>query len=237
LNDILQTHNGLLTDADLVRLRSLAQTLARIESFTTHRYNKRCFGTLYKGVHSNWQRLDTIIDYARWLAQQLGSESIAGRLLDCWPSYTRDHNHFRDALHQAGLARWELAALLPNLINPTTPLTAMIRTAEKFQDKITLWSKYLHRHSPDLTLTCNQLLAMAAIDSDDIADSRLPMREYDQRIISHIATRGVDHSTLDITANWLLDTMDHLDIDLATVRRHLDAEARLDTSSAVQIAL
>jgi hypothetical protein len=237
LSDILQTHNGLLTDADLVRLRSLAQTLARIESFTTHIYNKRCFGTLYKGVHSNWQRLDTLIDYARWLAQQLGSESIAGRLLDCWPSYTRDHNSIRGELHQAAHAGWELAALLPNLIGPSTPMPSMIRTAEKFQDKITLWSKYLHRHSPDQTLTPNRLLALADITPEDIADCRLPSREHDQRIIAHIASNGVDFSTLDITANWLLDTMDHLDIDLATVRRHLDAESRLDTTSAVQIAL
>ncbi len=238
LNDILQTHNGLLTEADLVRLRSLALTLARIESFTSHRYNKRCFGTLYKGVHSNWQRLDGLIDYARWLAQQLGSETIAGRLLDCWPSYTRDHNIFRDELHQAAVASWQLGALLPDMITESSPLPSLIRTAEKYQDKITLWASYLHRHANDPTLTPHRLMLLAGLAVDDnTRAARLPQREYDERILSHVVAKGLSFSTLDATSNWLLDTMDHLDIDLATVRRHLDAEARLDTTSAVQIAL
>ena len=101
LNEILKHHNGVLTDNDLKRLDSLAMTLRFAELFSNDAYYQRNFGSLFKGTDTNWQRLDSVVNYTRSLAQDLGSSLLVAQLADHWVSFERDFGTVTPQLESA----------------------------------------------------------------------------------------------------------------------------------------
>ena len=67
--------------------------------------------------------------------------------------------------------------------------------------------------------------------SQDIA---LPQREYDERIYQHIVGVGLSDDSVAATAEWLTNTLNHLDIDAPTVRRYLDGESQFETTESIK---
>jgi len=227
LNEILKHHNGVLTDNDLKRLDSLAKTLKFAELFSDDAYYQRNFGSLFKGTDTNWQRLDSVVNYIRSLAQDLGSSLLVAQFADQWVSFERDFNNIAPQLESAASSAHKLCSLIPMFINQNTQLEHAVTTAEKFRSRVNTWQKYLHRHFADSELTPYQLLSNVELDDHSHPDITLPQQEFDERIYQHIVGSGLTSETISATSEWLQNVVVRLQTDIPTVRRFLDKEADL----------
>lgn len=235
LNEILKTHNGLVTDSDLERLTKLAKTLKFAELFEEDLYYKRCFGSLFHGVNTNWQRLDSVINFARNLSYDLDSAQLVARLTERWPSFQRDFASLNEPLRPAATAAHKLSTLIPLFVSTGTRLSHAVRTANKFHDKVNQWQRYLQKHVQDNTLTPYSMLeqsqATANADSPDVS---LAEQEFDDRIYHHIVGKGLSQEAVAATADWLRVSVERLEIDVPTIRRYLDSESQFDPDGRYQ---
>ena len=227
LNEILKHHNGVLTDNDLNRLDSLAKTLKFAELFSDDAYYQRNFGSLFKGTDTNWQRLDSVVNYIHSLAQDLGSSLLVAEFADHWVSFERDFNEFAPHLESAASSAHKLCSLIPTFIDPNTPLAHATTTAEKFRTRIDKWQKYLHKNYADTELTPYQLLSNVELDAHNPPKVTLSQQEFDERIYQHIVGGGLSPETVSATSEWLFNVIVRLQTDTPTVRRFLDKEAVL----------
>jgi hypothetical protein len=231
LNEILKTHNGLITDNDLQKLDKMASTLRFSELFESDKYYKRYFGSLFHGTRTNWQRLDSVVNYLRNLSYDLGSAALVSRLAEHWPSFQRDFQSIQDALQPAAVSAHQLRGLIPQLIDDNTSLSDAISIAGKLQQKLNTWQSYLNRHTTDEQLTPYIITRQNPSNADAVIPPvELPQRDYDERIYQHIVGVGLSDESIAATAEWLLTTLTHLEIDMATIRRYLDGESSLTTS-------
>ncbi len=227
LNEILKTHHGVVTENDLKRLDSLAKTLRFAELFNDDVYYTRCFGSLFNGTDTNWQRLDSVINYVRSLSQDLGSSLLVAQFADQWGSFERDFTKVEPHLDSAASSAHKLCSLIPMFINRETPLEHATRTAEKFHTRIDQWQKYLRKHFADTELTPFQLLSNVELSDHNHPTIALAQQEFDERIYSHIVGCGLDTENVSATAEWLLNVIERLQVDIPTVRRFCDREAEL----------
>ena len=229
LNEILKTHNGLVTDNDLKKLDALAKTLRFAELFEQDPYYRRCFGTLFHGVETNWQRLDSVINFARNLSYDLDSSELVGRLAEHWPSFQRDFSELQETLRPAATSSHKLCSLIPLFVNSQTNLQHAISTSEKFHDKVNKWQKYLRKHIVDTSLTPYSILQPAQFsDVQSTQEIAFSEHEYDDRIYHHIVGVGLPQENIAATAEWLINAVERLEIDLPTLRRYLDSESNFD---------
>lgn len=230
LNEILRYNNGVLTDNDLERLTRLAKTLQFSETFNSDPYYKRHFGSLFKGTDTNWQRLDTVVNFNHSLSQELGSSLLVAQFADQWVSFERDFNSFAANIESAAGSAHKLCSLIPSFVDQSTKLEHASRTAEKFRCRIDVWQKYLHRHFADTELTPFQLLSNLDLGDHSYPTITLSQEEIDDRIYRHIVGRGLSSEAVSATSKWLLNVIVELQTDSATVRRFLDKEAALHSS-------
>lgn len=229
LNEILKTHNGLITDGDLQRLDAMAKTLRFAELFEQDAYYKRCFGSLFHGVNTNWQRLDSVVNFARSLSYDLNSAELVGRLTQNWPAFQRDLSSLQDTLRPAATDAHKLCSLLPLFINEKTRLHHAVRTTDKFHDKVDAWQNYLKKYVLDTSLTPYAILEKErTMQTNTTQQVSLTEQEYDERIYHHIVGVGLSTENVAATAEWLLNSIEKLNIDLPTIRRHLDAECQFE---------
>ena len=229
LNEILKTHNGLVTDNDLLRLEALARTLKFAELFEEDPYYRRCFGSLFHGVSTNWQRLDSVVNFARSLSYDLDSHELVGRLAQHWPSFQRDFAALQPTLRPAATSAHKLCSLIPMFINQDTSLENAISTTNKFHDKVNTWQNYLRKYISDPSLTPYSILKSEQLEAiDNPQEIAFSEREYDDRIYHHIVGVGLTEENVSATAEWLINSIDRLDIDLPTVRRYLDSESHFE---------
>ncbi len=232
LNEILKTHNGLVTDRDLERLTELAKTLKFAELFENDIYYKRCFGTLFRGVNSNWQRLDSVINFARNLSYELDSSTLVGQLIEHWPSFQRDFATLTPSLRPAAVSAHKLTTLIPMFVSGETNLDNAVKTAGKFHDKVNQWQRYLQKNVSDTTLTPFAMLEQSSRQNERTPVS-LAEQEFDDRIYHHIIGKGLSRESVAATANWLRVSVQRLEIDVPTVRRFLDSESSFDSRTQV----
>jgi hypothetical protein len=223
LNEILKTHNGLITDNDLRKLEALAKTLRFSELFDEDPYYRRCFGSLFDGVNTNWQRLDSVINFSRNLSYELGSSQLVGRLNESWPSFQRDFSAMTPALRAAAISAHKLTLLVPAFISNDTSIENAVNTAGKFRARVNQWQHYLRKNTTDLTSTPFAMIKAAPRDESDISVLLSP-QDYDDRIYHHIIGSQLDREAVSATAQWLYNTLRHLQIDAPTVRRYLDSD-------------
>ncbi len=230
LNEILKTCNGLVTEGDLERLNSLARTLKFSELFEEDVYYKRCFGSLFNGVSTNWQRLDSVVNFARNLSYDLDSAQLVGRLTEHWPSFQRDFENLSDPLRPAAMSAHKLSTLIPMFISTDTRLSHAVRTANKFHDKVNQWQRYLQKNVQDTSLTPYAMLQQPHADAMGSPDVSLAQREYDDRIYHHIVGKGLSRETVAATSDWLRVSIERLEIDVPAIRRFLDSESKFDAN-------
>lgn len=230
LNEILRYHNGVLTDGDLERLTRLAKSLRFSETFNDDPYYKRHFGSLFKGTDTNWQRLDTVVDFNHSLSLALGSTLLVAQFSDEWVSFERDFESFAPNIESASSSAHKLCALIPMFIDRDTRLDSAARTAEKFRCRIDVWQKYLHKHFADTELTPMQLLSNMELGDHSYPTVSLSQQQIDERIYRHVVGRDLPDESVAATAEWLLNVIVDLQTDTATVRRFLDKEAVLHRS-------
>ncbi len=233
LNEILKTHNGLVTDNDLQKLETLAKTLRFSELFEEDLYYKRCFGSLFNGVNTNWQRLDSVVNFSRNLASELDSTELVGRLNESWPSFQRDFSALMPKLRPAATAAHKLTLLVPAFINNETRIDNALSTASKFRSRVRQWQRYLSKTTGNPTSTPFSMIAASPRIESDVSVLLAPL-EYDDRIYHHIIGSQLDQETVSATAQWLYNTLTHLQIDAPTVRRYLDADLDLDASRRIR---
>ena len=230
LNDILTYHNAILTDNDLDRLDKLAKTLQFSETFNNDPYYKRHFGSLFKGTDTNWQRLDSVVNFNHWLSQALGSSLLVAQFADQWVSFERDFNSIAANIETAASSAHKLCSLIPMFIKPDTKLEHASRTAEKFRCRVDQWQRYLHRHYADSELTPLQLLSHLDLGDHSYPSVTLSQHELNEKIYRHIAAQGLSTESVSVTAKWLLNVLVKHETDTATVRMFLDREASLHSS-------
>ena len=236
LNEILKTHNGLITDNDLKRLDKMASTLRFSELFDEDKYYKRYFGSLFHGTDTNWQRLDSIVNFVRGLSYDLDSHQLVGRLTERWPSFQRDFESIQELLRPAAVDAHLLRSLIPLFIEETTTIEAALKTARKLQQKVQTWQAYLIKHLREETLTPYIIAKSQGVNAEKASQLvELPQREYDERIYQHIVGIGLSDDSVAATAEWLLNTLKHLEIDIPTVRRYLDSEASLEERRTAKV--
>ena len=229
LNEILKTHNGLVTDNDLKKLDALAKTLRFAELFEQDPYYRRCFGTLFHGVETNWQRLDSVINFARNLSYDLESSALVGRLAEHWPAFQRDFTALQETLRPAATSSHKLCTLIPIFVNPHTNLQHAISTSRKFHDKVNKWQKYLRKYIVDTSRTPYSILQPTQYaDVQSTQNIAFSEQEYDDRIYHHIVGVGLSQESIAATAEWLINAVERLEIDLPTLRRYLDGESNFD---------
>ncbi|OED42284.1 hypothetical protein AB833_06415 [Chromatiales bacterium (ex Bugula neritina AB1)] len=235
LNEILKTHNGLVTDKDLESLTELSKTLKFSELFENDVYYKRCFGNLFRGVNSNWQRLDSVVNFARNLSYELDSSHLVSRLIEHWPSFQRDFNSLTPALRPAATSAHKLTTLIPMFVSSETNLANTVKTAVKFHDKVNQWQRYLQKNVTDVSLTPYAMLEKsAAAMSMQSPVVSLSQQEYDDRIYHHIVGKGLSRETVAATAEWLRVSIERLEIDIPTIRRYLDSESSFDSPARIK---
>ncbi len=227
LNDILKTHHGVVTESDLAKLDSLAKTLRFAELFDEDYSYKRSFGSLFKGTNTNWQRLDSVLNYVRALSQDLGSSKLVAHFATDWETFESDFKIMAPALEPAASSAHQLCALIPMFINRTTSLVHATRSAEKFNQRVDQWQKYLRQNYADTELTPFQLLSNVDLGDHTHPTIALAQQDFDDRIYSHIVGCGLDAENVSATAEWLQNVIERLEIDIPTVRRFLDKEAEL----------
>jgi len=236
LNEILKTHNGLITDNDLQRLDKMASTLRFSELFESDQYYKRYFGSLFHGTDTNWQRLDSVINYVRNLSFDLGSHPLVGRLAEQWPSFQRDFDSIQEQLQPAAIDAHLLRSLIPFFVDETTTLPTALKTAGKLQKKVDAWQSYLIRHVRDETLTPYNIARNQGVTPEEASQQvDLPQRDYDERIYHHIVGVGLSDDCVAATSEWLLNTLNYLEIDVPTVRRYLDSESSFEEQKATSV--
>jgi len=227
LNEILKTHNGLVTDNDLRKLEALARTLRFAELFEEDPYYQRCFGSLFNGVHTNWQRLDSVINFSRNLAYELGSSELISRLNESWPSFQRDFKTLLPMLKPAATSAHKLTLLIPTFVTTDTSIDNAMSTAGKFRSRVNQWQRYLRKNVSNTECTPFSMINNSSID-ESATTVLLTPHDYDDRIYHHIIGCSLDRDTVSTTALWLYNTLKHLQIDAATVRRYLDSDLNLD---------
>lgn len=236
LNEILKTHNGLVTDNDLRKLDKMASTLRFAELFDSDKYYKRYFGSLFHGIRTNWQRLDSVVNYVRNLSYDLGSPALVGRLAEHWPAFHRDFQSIQEELQPAATDAHLLRSLIPLFIDESTTLPAAISTAGKLKEKVQSWQSYLNKHLRDGDLTPYLIAKSQHLPTDDSSPLvELPQRDYDDRIYQHIVGVGLSDDCVAATAEWLKNTLNYLEIDIATVRRYLEGESSIDFNEGVKV--
>ena len=228
LNEILKTHNGLVTDNDLEKLEALAKTLRFSELFDEDPYYQRCFGSLFDGVNTNWQRLDSVVNFSRNLAYELGSSELVGRMNESWPSFQRDFRALMPQLKPAAIAAHKLTLLLPSFISNETSIDNALSTAGKFRTRVNQWQRYLRKTTGNSNSTPYSMIEASPRNESDV-NVLLAPQEYDDRIYNHIIGTQLDQESVSATAQWLYNTLTHLQIDAPTVRRYLDSDLDFDT--------
>jgi len=225
LNEVLRNPNGVLTENELQRLDKLAKTLRFSELFESDVYYKRAFGPLFRGTDTNWQRLDSIVDYTHSLSAALGSPALVGQFTNHWASFERDFEELAPILETAAIAAYQLCALIPMFIDHDTTLENAASTGSKFQIRVDQWQGYMRRYYADLKLTPYQFLSTMDLGDHSHPTVGLSQKEFDERIYRHIVGAGLSDETIAATAEWLVNVTQRLDIDVPSVRRYLDKEA------------
>ena len=76
-----------VTAVHLQRLQQLAKLLRFRELFVNNAEYRLAFGPGYRGLRTDWATLETAVDYARELADALGSDALASRALQQWGQF------------------------------------------------------------------------------------------------------------------------------------------------------
>lgn len=118
-----------LTNDHRRAIAQLEKLLRFRELFVNNTEYRLALGPGYRGLRTDWAELDTMLDYARELAEVLESETLAGCLLSQWEAFRQAHIRELPALQAAAEALRRLLAIegLHFQHEPAEPLVARAR--------------------------------------------------------------------------------------------------------------
>jgi len=96
IKSILKDSNEFKKSQDFVdRLDKLYQTVTEVEKFKANDDYKLVLGSLFKGLETDWKKLDNLIDFSQNLREKLGVEA-ATKILADWDSHIDEVVNFKE---------------------------------------------------------------------------------------------------------------------------------------------
>jgi len=204
-------------------LHQLAKVLRFRELFVNNTEYRQALGPGYRGLQTDWNELDSMIQYSAELSTHLESDDLAARLLDNWPACRSLYVTEFEQLQEGAEALHKLLRVI-GTAERHSPLHTLLPGCTLLADNLQTW------RTPELDLTAyhshtaaDVLACFSGLDNAD-AHTEAVVVATEQRIREHIKDQSTEPRAIVDTLIWLLQACEtasrqSLNIDVIVRRR------------------
>ncbi len=197
-----------LNDEHKRQLNQLVKVLRFRELFVNNTEYRLALGSAYRGLRTDWDELETLINYAQELSSVLLNESIAAQALGDWKNFRQSYIEHLDQLQQTGTA----LRMLMQVVRPSdhnTSATELLIKAGWLADQLNSWNMDYGLMTNFGDKTPDQVLKLFSGKSslDEATETRV--RYANNKLQSHLMDHKNDKAILQINATltWLHDAV------------------------------
>ena len=199
-------------------LGQLAKVLRFRELFVNNVEYRAALGPGYRGLRTDWEALESVSEYARELAEILGSETLAAAAIGAWPTFRRAFVMELETLQGAAEATRRLL-LIGGARWQSRPVEELVEHAADLGERLLRWHLDYGDVVTHAARTPASLLErFTGREREDLmTESRVA--EAQRRIAAGVTERGLSAGAIADTLRWLREASE-------TAERHsLGAEA------------
>ena len=204
-------------------LSQLAKVLRFRELFVNNVEYRQALGRGYKGLRTDWAMLVKASDYAREVAEVLGSETLAASLLDDWQNFRTHFIRELETIQQAADATRTLLAIVGKRWQ-TQSVSALATHATLIAGRLDHWHTqygYAESHSKKTASTVLSSFSGATMDHVLIETQ---VNETQSRIVQQLSDGEISIDQISDTLVWLSqasDTAREHQLDIDSIIEHL----------------
>ena len=183
-------------------LSQLAKVLRFRELFVNNVEYRAALGRGYRGLRTDWAMLAKASDYARELAEVLGSEMVAATLLDDWSNFRNSFVRELETIQQAADATRTLLAIVGKRWQ-TQSVSALSIHANLIAGRLDHWHAqygYAEMHAGKTAATVLSSFSGATMDHVLIETQ---VNETQSRILQRLADNEISIDQISDTLMWL----------------------------------
>ncbi len=128
-----------LTDIHRRQLNKLVKVLRFRELFVNNSEYRLAFGPAYRGLKTDWDVLEGVIEYGQKISTYLGSEDIAAQILGDWKNFRSIFVANLDQLQVAGRGLHSLLQI-DSPYNPEISVNELLEHGRVLADKLRKWN-------------------------------------------------------------------------------------------------
>ena len=199
-------------------LGQLAKVMRFRELFVNNVEYRTALGPGYRGLRTDWEALESMSEYARELAEVLGSETLAAAAIGAWPTFRRAFVMELETLQGAaeatrrllriGGARWQ-----------SRPVEELVEHAADLGERLTRWHLDYGDVVTHAARTPASLLERFTGREREDLMTEARVAEVQRRIAAGVTGRGLSAGAVADTLRWLREASEAIE------RHSLGAEA------------
>ena len=204
-------------------LSQLAKVLRFRELFVNNAEYRSALGSSYKGLRTDWPVLIQSSDYARELAEVLGSEKLAATIINKWQSFRRHFAQELENLQQAADATRRLLTVVGTRWQ-TQPISALSAHATLIAGRLEQWHTQYGSVESHADKTAAIVLSSFSSQSMDHVLIETQVDETQSRIRQQLADGEITIEQISDTLDWLIEastSASDLDLDIESIVEHL----------------
>ena len=204
-------------------LSQLAKVLRFRELFVNNIEYRSALGSSYKGLRTDWPVLIQTSDYARELAEVLGSERLAATIINKWQSFRYRFAQELETLQQAADATRRLLSVVGKRWQ-TQPLSALSTHAALIADRLEQWQNQYGSVESHADKTAATVLSSFSGQSMDHVLIETQVDETQSRIRQQLADGEISIERITNTLAWLIEasaSASEHDLDIDSIVEHL----------------
>lgn len=190
------------------QLNQLVKVLRFRELFVNNTEYRLALGPAYRGLRTDWDALEILINYAQELADVVSSETIAANALADWTEFKKSYVDGLDELQRAGVGIRNLMQIVKPSDHHTSAAELLIK-ARWLSDQLNNWNMDYGLMTNYGDKTADSVLNIFSGKSTLDEESEQHVRNANDKIQNYLMNNKDDESILRINATltWLSDAI------------------------------
>jgi len=188
-------------------LNKLVKVLRFRELFVNNTEYRLALGPSYRGLKTNWNELEKIVDYAQELRQVLDSEAMAAYAMHNWTLFRNVYINTLDQLQTANIGLRNLVQIVKSY-DQSTSTKAILIEAKTLSEQLREWNAEFGEVTEYSGKTANSMLQVfAKIHGLDSTNDKNVQQAKDA-IQGYLKAHADAEEQVESTLHWLLSAID-----------------------------
>lgn len=212
-----------LSDEHRRLLTKLVKVIRFRELFVNNTEYRLALGPGYRGLRTDWKRLEKLTSFSQELSKVIGSEEIAATALGNWNAFRSSYINSMQTLQSASEGLQRLNPVVRIRDNKITAQKVLQR-AEAVSVKLSDWQPDRHIVERYPNRNAQELIALFSGDSKIDSKAESLVREASLAIQAHIEDRPDQQSleSVNDTIQWLQQAINQQQLSLDDLNRIVD---------------